>query len=312
MFSLSLANSSSSTSDYTTGRKHSGWIKNMSLTAKNNLIAALVVAIALMTNACSALQPTSASGPRASGPAYPLLVLDETARQQESSLAWRQLAQRYGFPNIEADLQPVTATLHSLPANMNVPIFLPRVGIGPNLTEEDTRESLRRFLTDWRVLIGADPAQLSLVERTDEATGNKIARYRQRPFRNPLRGPYGNLIIRFDGNHRLLDLSSTCLPNTERLQTALAAITPKITAEDVLTLVKGRPLTLPDATGRLQNFTILVSDPLNVRQMVVYGLPPKDQSTAVELRLAWEIELQNGPFKTIYLDAVDGEVIAGA
>ncbi len=295
------------------GHKHFGQIMSLSLTAKKTLLPWFVAAVALTANACSVLQPPSANGPRANGPAYPVLLIDEAARREESLLAWRQLAQRYGLPeNTVADLEPLTATLHSLPSNMKVPIFLPKIGVGPNLTEEETRESLRRFIGDWRVLIGADPAQLSLVERTDEPTGIKVARYRQRPFRYSLRGPYGNLVIRFDSNRRLLDLSSSCLPNTDRLQVALAAITPKLAAEDLLTHIKGRPISLPDGSGRLQNFAILANDPASVRQLVVYASSSKDQNPTLELRLAWEIDTPNGPFKTIYLDAIDGQVIAGA
>ena len=215
-----------------------------------------------------------------------------------------------GFPTLKLTFNPSRQHFIACRQTQTRQFFFLRL-VSAQIGQGDTRESLRRFLEDWRVLIGADPAQLSLVERTDEPTGNKTARYRQRPFRNPLRGPYGNLVIRFDGNHRLLDVVSSCLPNADRLQTALVGITPKITPEDVVTLVRGRPLTLPNASGQPQNFTVLANDALNVRQMVVYALPPKDQGTAVQLHLAWEIELTNGPFKTIYLDAVDGELIAG-
>jgi hypothetical protein len=219
--------------------------------------------------------------------------------------------QRYGLPDkTEADLQPFTATLHGLPANLNGSVFLPKVGAGPNFTEEGTRESLRRFIADWRVLIGADPVQLSLVERTDEPKGDKLARYEQRPFRYPLRGGYGNLVIRFTGNLQVLDLSSNCLPNADRLQTAFASITPKVTAEDALNHVKSRSITLTDAAGKQQTFTLAANNSVTVRQLVIYALA--NQNNALELHLAWEIDTPNGPFKTVYLDAEDDRVIAGA
>jgi hypothetical protein len=279
---------------------------------KQLLISLLVLLSALLAGACSAFQPPDANGPRSNRSPYPVVFPDETTRQEESLLAWRQLTQRYGLADKTApDLQPITGTLRSLPATLNGSIFLPKVGAGPSFNEEEIREALRRFIDEWRVIIGADPAQLSLVERTDEPDGNKVARYEQRPFRYPLRGGYGNLVIRFASNLRVLELSSNCLPNTDRLQAALANITPKLTAEDALNHIKGHSITLTDASGKQQTFTLGATDPVTVRQLVVYVLPPGNQSTSLEFHLAWEIETPNSPFKTVYLDAVDDRVIAG-
>lgn len=228
-------------------------------------------------------------------------------------MAWRQLIQRYGLlEKSEPELQPFTGTLRGLPANMNPAIFLPKVGVGPTQTEEETRESLRRFIVDWKSLIGADPAQLSLTERVDEPTGARLARYEQRPFRYPLRGGYGNLLIRFSTDRRVLDLSSTCLPNTDRLQAALNAIVPKINGEEVSDHIKGRSITVTDSSGKQQTFTVTTINNTNVPQLVVYALPAKLQNNTLELRLAWEIELTNAPVKTIYVDAVDEQVIGSS
>jgi hypothetical protein len=282
----------------------------LTVTVKQIVFWCLLASVALFTGACSALQPPDANGPRSNLPAYPVLLPEEATRQEASLLAWHQLVQRYGLSEKTApDLQPFTATLHGLPANLNGSVFLPKVGAGPNFTEEELREALRRFIVDWRVLIGADPAQLSLVERTDEKNGDKLARYEQRPFRYPLRGGFGNLVIRFANNLRVLDLSSNCLPNAERLQTSLASITPKVTAEDALNHLKSGSITLTDATGKQQTFTLPANTSVTVRQLVVYALA--NQNNALELHLAWEIDIPNGSFKTVYLDAVDDQVIAG-
>jgi hypothetical protein len=282
----------------------------LTVTVKQIVFWCFLASVALLTGACSALQPPDANGPRSNLPAYPILLPEEATRQDASLLAWRQLVQRYGVSDKTApDLQPFTATLHGLPANLNGSVFLPKVGAGPNFTEEELREALRRFIVDWRVLIGADPVQLSLVERTDEKNGDKLARYEQRPFRYPLRGGFGNLVIRFAGNLRVLDLSSNCLPNAERLQTSLASITPKVTAEDALNHITSRSITLTDAAGKQQTFTLAASTSVTVRQLVVYALP--NQNNALELHLAWEIDIPNSSFKTVYLDAVDDRVIAG-
>ena len=254
----------------------------------------------LMTGACAAFQPTDANGPAANRPQYPIALSDVGARLEEASVAWYQLSQRYGLPGkTEANLQPYTATLESLPANLPAPMYLPKVGSQTAPTEEDTRESLRRFIVEWQTLIGADPNQLSLVERTDEPSGVKVARYEQRPFRYPLRGGFGTLVIRFRSNGQLVGLSSNCIPNADRLQSSLNALTPTVTAEQAVNHVKTQQaLSLPGSAKA------------EARQLVVYAQPSKDPPNGLEMRLAWEIEVTNAPLSKVYLDALSDEIIA--
>jgi hypothetical protein len=238
-------------------------------------------------------------------------LASEPNRLEEATLAWKQLSQAYGLPQeTAADLQPLTGTLRAVPSNLSGSISLPRVGASPTQTEEETRESLRRFIVEWRTLIGAEPNQLSLVERTDDASGIKIARYEQRPFRYPLRGGFGNLTIRFRNDRRIIDISSNCLLNTERLQNALNGLTPRVTAESAVTSVKSKPITVDDSSGQ-RSFVLAETATINVQQLVAYALPSKDKQT-LELHLAWEIDVTNGPIKTIYLDALSDQVIAVA
>ena len=275
-----------------------------------HLIALLVIAIALATGACAALQPIDANGPRANVPAYPIGLADASARLEEASVAWYQISQVYGAPGkTEANLNPYTATIQGLPAN-TVAIVLPKVGTEAVQTEEETRESLRRFLVEWRQLIGAEPEQLSLVERTDEASGLKLARYEQIPFRYPLRGDFGQLVIRFRPDRQLVSLSSNCIPNADRLQSPVNALAPKITAEQAVEHVKTQSLVTSDASGRQQTFTIPSNATLTARQLVVYARPSPDQSKGLLLHLAWEVEITNGPMKMVYLDAISDQVIA--
>ena len=273
------------------------------------LIAVLVGSIALVMTACAALQPPDTDGPLSNLPPYPIVAI-EPNRLEEASVAWKRLSQGYGLAQDNGpDFQPLTGTLRSIPSNLVGSISLPKVGSLPTQTEEETRESLRRFIVEWRSLIGADPNQLSLVERTDDPSGIKIARYDQRPFRYPLRGGFGNLVIRFRSDRRIVDISSNCLSNTDRLQTALTQLTPKVSAEAAATSVKGKPITAPDLTGQQRSFVLSANDVVNAKQLVAYVLPSKDQKT-LELHLAWEIDVTNGPIKVIYLDAVTEQVIA--
>ena len=272
----------------------------------------ILLATVLSVSACSTLQPPDPNGPRSNVPPYPVLAVDETNNQEDALLAWRQLAQRYALATTsDVVLDPVTATIKALPADHSIPIFLPKVGAGPTQTVEEVRESLRRFIDEWRSLIGADPAQLSLVEHRDESANVQIARYEQRPFRYALRGDYGKLLIRFNKtNRQVIELSSSCVRNGERLQAALSNLTPKLTPEDAANRIKGKALTVSGPTGRQQTFSIGANDAVDVKQIVIYAMASGANPNQLELRLAWEVETPNSVVKRIYLDAVSDEVIA--
>lgn len=277
--------------------------------AKQGLITMVVLALVLVSGACAAFRATDPGGPRADVRLYPVGLADPSARLEEASLAWYQLSQQHGLPDrTQVNLDPYTATLQSLPANLTTPIYLPKVGDAEQ-TEEQTRESLRRFIVEWRRLIGAEPEELSLVERVDEPSGIKLARYEQRPFRYPLRGGYGNLSIRFRNDRQLVALSSNCLPNSERLQATLAQVSPQVTGEDAVNALKAQPISITNMGGQ-QTITLPANAELEPRQLVVYALPPSGQTGGLELHLAWEINVTNSPIKTIYFDAVSSQIIA--
>ena len=277
-----------------------------------HLMGMLIVTTAFALSGCAALQPVDANGPRANAPAYPISLADPAARLEEASVAWATMSEHYGLAaKTSANLNPDTGTLQDLPANAG-PIALPKVGTEAVQTEEQTRESLRRFIADWRQLIGADPDQLSLVERTDDASGIKVARYEQRPFRYPLRGGYGNLLIRFRADRQLVSLSSNCIPNVDRLQAALNGLTPQVTADDAVAHIKSKGVVTTETNGRQETFTIPSNAGLAARQLVVYAQPSSDHNAGLQLHLAWEIEVTNGPMKSVYLDAISDQVIAVA
>jgi hypothetical protein len=276
-----------------------------------SLILTLACVALLLVSACAAFQPTDANGPASNLPQYPVALSDLGSRLEEASVAWYQLSQRYGLPGkTEANLQPYTATIESLPANLPAPIYLPKVGSQANPTEEETRESLRRFIAEWQRLIGSDPNQLSLVERIDEPSGVKIARYEQRPFRYPLRGGFGHLEIRFRSNGQLIGFSSNCIPNADRLQATLSGLPPKVTGEQAVNHIKTQPVTFTNATGQQQNVSLPANAVVEARQLVVYAQPSKVPPSGLEIRLAWELDVTNGPISKVYLDAISDEIIA--
>ncbi len=281
------------------------------MSAKEFMQLLLMCLLGVTVSACAALQPPDANGPRSNLPPYPIIANDPS-RSEEASIAWKQLSQAYGISTtVNADLNPLTGTLRTTTSNLGAAIFLPKVGAAPTQSEEETRESLRRFISEWRTLIGADPNQLSLVERTDQGPNLKIARYEQRPFRYPLRGAYGRLLITFTSDRRVIELASSCLPNADRLQASLVALVPKVTAEKAIELVKGSSISAPDQSGQPRTFTLPATQVVDARQLVAYVLPSIDQQS-LEIHLAWEIDVTNGPIKTIYLDAITSQVISVA
>ena len=265
----------------------------------------LLLAASLAASGCAGLQPVEVTGPRANTQPYPVMVTEDKQRSAAALVAASQLL---GAGTAQVNLQPVTATIESLPQNQSV-LYLPKVGAGPTMSEEELRESLRRFLRDWRNLIGASPAQLSLIERTDQPDGIRLAVYEQRPFRYPLRGQYGKLLLRFTSDRRLVSLSSSCLPDAERLQNSLTNLTPQITADDALKIAQGngglntnQNANQPAPSG---------SPPPGSAQLVVYVIPSKG-ANALELHLAYEIQLLEPSARTVYVDVINRQIISAA
>jgi hypothetical protein len=204
-------------------------------------------------------------------------------------------------------LQTVTATIRSLPPGFN--LYLPKLGTEAEMTEEETRESLRRFLREWSGLIGADPTRLSLVERIDAPDGSKIANYEQRPFRYPIRGPYGKVHIRFATDRRVLNLASTSIPDAERLQPAIASMVPKLTAEDATARIR-KGVSYESEPGRQSTLPVSAASELKARDLVLYVLPSPNNANALEFHLAWEVQVGGATGREVYVDAITGDVVA--
>jgi hypothetical protein len=270
----------------------------------------LLLLLALGSAACAAVQPISPGAPRRNQPPYPVMLADKTQRTEAASAAWAQLINQQGISGKPAViLQPITATIRNLPDNVAGHLYLPKVGTSAQMTEEETRESLRRFLNEWKALLGAEPSQLSLVNETTNADGTKTAFYEQRPFSYPLRGEYGKVDIRFASDRRVLILSSTAIPDSVRIQAALTATQPVVKADEIPAKLAGRTFNYSDSLGQ-HTYTVTSGTQLTVQQLVVYPRLVPNQPAALEFHLAWEINLTNAPVKVIYLDALQDEVIS--
>ena len=285
---------------------------------------ALCAALLLAAGACAASRDPDPSRPRANNePPYPVILAANAERREQGLAAWAALARDNNVPNEPPpELQPVTATITQLPAVSSSVLRLPLVEIRDedgqvraNSEEESRRESLRRFITGAAPLLGVLPQSLSLVARTDEADGTRRARYQQQPFPYPLRAGFGVLDIAFTDDRRVLSLSSTAIPDTERLARALALVRPQqLTADQAVERVRGRAFTFPGVAGGPLTYTVAPDDPVTPRELVVYPVRPAGDAAAagaLELRVAWELAVGRGatPY-LVYLDAVRGEIIA--
>jgi hypothetical protein len=240
-----------------------------------------------------------------------VLLTETTDRREAALIAWTKFTTEQGITNAPApELQPVTATIRSLPAFTGTPLYLPKVGDTLPMSEENTRESLRRFIASASSIIGATSQQLSLVQRVDAADGTQRALYEQRPFRYPLRNGYGKLEITFSPDRRVLQINSTCITDIEQLQRAGAGTRPHFDAEKVGAQMTDRTFTYKDATGNSHTLTITKGEEIIVRELVIYPIPRASDPAIIEFHLAWEMTLKRSSGSlTIYLDAVTDELL---
>jgi len=274
------------------------------------LIITVVLLVASFSLAgCAAMNPPNATGPAGPGSLYPVLLTEDSQRKDAVLVSLNRLSSETATAT-EPQLQPVTATILKLPPH--APLYLPKVGGGAAMTEEETRESLRRFIKEWQQLIGSDPAKLSLVERTDQPDGTKLALYEQRPFRYPIRGGYGKLEIKFASDRRVISLTSSCIPDADRIQSAISALTLRPRVDDTLVKLRQQGVNFVDANGNKLSFALPPSSEITPHGLTTFVLPAKNRADTLEFHLAWEIELSNSPVKLIYVDAVSGDVVGTA
>ncbi len=273
--------------------------------------AALCALLALLSCAACATTPApDATGPRPNEPPYPVLMVETPNRRAGALQAWAKFTTEQGIADAPApELQPVTATIRALPAG--AALHLPKVGDAVPMSEENARESLRRFINSVALLLGAQPTHLSLIQRVDAADGTQRAIYEQRPFRYPLRGGYGIVEITFAPDRRVLQITSTAIPEIEQLQRAGAGVRPTWPAEKLGAQLAGKTFTYTDAAGGQQTLTINQAEDVVVRELVIYPRPRAADPTVLEFHLAWEITLKSDPSgAAVYLDAVTNELLA--
>ena len=278
---------------------------------------AVLVTLAFMHGACaSAARPAGAERPRGNEPPRFALLAASDERRTAALANWKAVVgEQAANASPAPELRPVTETLAALPAGLRDFPRLPLVVAGDekNRTEEETRESLRRFLSTAAPLLGIDLKHVSLVEISDApaAGGSRRALYRHNPFAYPLRNGYGAVEVTFTPDLRVVGLSSTAVPDAERLGRTLAAVPKPITAAQAAAALANRAVTYADRSGAQQTRTLSQPEPAAARQLAVFPVRrDAADAAALELHVAWEVVVNSPePPLVVYVDAATGEVL---
>jgi hypothetical protein len=281
--------------------------------------AFLIAASSLLLGACASMSRTaSPEQPRNQPP--PFAVLAESEERRAAALAnWKTVVgEQAGATAPTPELRPVTATLAGLPAGLSDYPRLPLVVIDDeqNRSDEETRESLRRFLTTAAPLLGFELKHLSLVEVSDAPAavgGARRALYRQTPFAYPLRNGYGVVEVTFTPDLRVVGLLSTAVPAAEALGRTLATVPKTVTAEQAAAALANRPITYTDRGGAQQTRTLTQPDAAAARQLVVFPVRRDAAPATLELHVAWEVAVGDAQTPLfVYIDAATGDLLGAS
>jgi hypothetical protein len=282
--------------------------------ARGPFAATCGAALALLLGACAAATPPPGAGRPRGGPEapYPVVLAPSAERRERALAGWANALGAGAAAAPTPELWPVTETPAALPAALAAAPRLPRVIIDEEAeqSEEETRESLRRFIASAQPLIGSELRDLSLVEIIDAPGGGgaKLARYQQRPFIYPLRNGYGRVEITFTPDFRVTGLSSTAIPEGDRLRPLLRSVARPLTAERAAASLAGRAVAYRDAAGNPQTRTVASAAEVVPRELVIFPIRREGQTPTVELHFAWELEVGGGAAPAlVYVDAVSGE-----
>ncbi len=275
-----------------------------------------VLLLGLLTWACADTRPADTGRPRAgSDQLSTAITLNESDERRARALAtWKTLTAGQAVAAPAPDLQPVTATLRALPQGLSAPLQLPQMA-NPDekdQSRDETRESLRRFLETAAPLLGIELNEVSLVSVTDNPDGSHRALYQQQPFDFPLRNNFGVVEISYTSNLRVTSLSSTAIPDTDRLRRSLASLRQTLSAEKAAATLANQTIRFNDASGVAQTRSNVAASDVSARQLVVFPVISKTDAATLEFHLAWEINVGSGQGAPllVYVDAVTGEQLA--
>jgi hypothetical protein len=227
---------------------------------------------------------------------YPVTIEDSQQRREKAEREWRRMLDFYKVAQTPPDLYPVAYTPRSL-LGVTGGIKILAAAPEPGTEGLALREAVKRFIDQWRDLIGADPLTVSLVAATDAGDAQRLT-YRQASYAFPVTGNFGEMTAIISRDGRLLQMDDRFIPVVELPQR------PAIDREEAARRVVGRTFTYSDIAGRPQQVKINNPGEIKVKRVVV---APVEKSDAIEVHLAWEIVAGSSLSWTVYIDAMTGE-----
>ncbi len=232
---------------------------------------------------------------------YPMTVVESSEHRNAMLTGWERLFESYGVPpeRRKIDLAAVTHTPNSILGS--APLKLGTKGDGSTPDEERVRLLLRDFVNKNAELLGVAANALSLESTTELGGIGRRYSFVQAGFAFPIVPPAGRLEFIVSPAAEIIQINDTAIPAAD------LPATPRVTREAAEKLVVGKTFTYGDIAGRPQ--TVTVSNPAEVHaiRLVVY---PEQTEAALRIRLAWEVEAGSGLTWTVYVDAIEGQVIA--
>lgn len=288
----------------------------------------IIAAVALLIASCGARDRASDAGAPSANTATiaPPVVLSISAdRAAAVNVAWGTLLRAQGI-NTSAPLasapmlHPLTRTITSLPA-LPASLRLPKVGAnatGDAARQANERESLRRFVNDNATLFGATSETTTLLEISQLDSNRRRATYEQRPFIYPLRAGYGRITIDFTPDGRVLNMTSTAIPDAASADLAVRNMRAALTADEARLRLRGATVDAKNASTGAGAPLALPSDEESLRrvvnptELVIYPQPltGANAATSLAMRLAWEFKVEDAAGDdVIFVDAMSGEIL---
>jgi len=114
----------------------------------------------------------------------------------------------------------------------------------------------------------------------------------------------------------VLSLLSTCIPDAERVSSALGALAAtgaladKLEAIDAIKALQEHDITYTNPDGVTSTFRLPAGTEFKPTELVTYVRPSTTRPNALEFHIAWELEISNAPVKRVYVDSINGEILA--
>jgi hypothetical protein len=232
---------------------------------------------------------------------YPAIISDSPDRRASAEREWRRMLDSYNVPQTPPDFYPIIYTPRSL---LGVPggVKIAATRAVDETEEMATREAAKSFLTRWKDLLGIDPAGISLTSVTNSA-GSLRFEYAQANYPFPIIGNYGQLTMAISAEGRLSRLDDRLIPVVD------LPSRPSLDREGAIRKVIGKTFRSTDSTGREQQTSVTDRTQVEVKQLAVV---PVDRGDAIEIHLAWEINVGKSPVWVFYIDAFNGQELKTA